>query len=182
MVLLDMITTYDDEKKQYLRTLREKIVLHCAQAHDPKKLASFLTKCGILGIDEKTATVYVGVPNEFVHSQVKKFLLKPLQTSLEEVYNPQYKLSIMMYEPFQNGKHDLIIDLKKLLSIKETATGDLRLDTKVKKQFGDHIGIVFDAKFSFENYIVGDNNVLAHNSAQAVSEKPGIAYNPLFIY
>jgi hypothetical protein len=24
-------------------------------------------------------------------------------------------------------------------------------DAKVKKQFGDHIGIVFDAKFSFEN-------------------------------
>lgn len=177
-----MITTYDDEKKEYLRTLREKIITHCAQTHDPKKLASFLTKCGILGIDEKAATVYVGVPNEFVHSQVKKFLLKALQTSLEEVYNPQYKLSIQMYEPFQNGKHDLIIDLKKLLSIKETTTGDLRLDTKTKKQFADQIGIVFDAKFTFENYIVGDNSMLAFNASHAVSEKPGVVYNPLFIY
>ncbi len=182
MVLLDMITPYDDEKKEYLRTHREKIITHCAQTHDPKKLASFLTKCGILGIDEKAATVYVGVPNEFVHSQVKKFLLKALQTSLEEVYNPQYKLSIQMYEPFQNGKHDLIIDLKKLLSIKETTTGDLRLDTKTKKQFADQIGIVFDAKFTFDNYIVGDNSMLAFNASHAVSEKPGVVYNPLFIY
>ena len=59
MVLLDMITTYDNEKKEYLRDLWSKIVQHTAQAHDPKKLVSFLTKCGILGIEEKNATVYI---------------------------------------------------------------------------------------------------------------------------
>jgi hypothetical protein len=96
----------------------------------------------------------VGVPNEFVHSQVKKFLLKPLQVSLEEVYNPQYKISLMLYEPLQNGKHDLVVDLKKVLSLKETATGEIVLDGRTKKQLGDHIGNLFDAKFTFENYIV----------------------------
>jgi chromosomal replication initiator protein len=177
-----MITTYDSEKKTYLRDLWEKIVQHCAQTNDPKKLVSFLTKCGILWIEERTATVYIGVPNEFVHSQVKKFLLKPLQVSLEEVYNPQYKISLMLYEPLQNGKHDLIVDLKKTLSLKETAAGEIVLDGKTKKQLGDHIGNLFDAKFTFENYIVWDNNSLAFNAAQAVAKKPGIVYNPLFIY
>lgn len=59
MVLLDMITTYDNEKKEYLRDLWSKILQHAAQAHDPKKIMSFLPKCGILGIEEKNATVYV---------------------------------------------------------------------------------------------------------------------------
>ena len=176
-----MITTYDDEKKEYLRDIWAKIVSHCAQSHDAKKLTSFLTKCGVLGIDERQTTVYLGVPNEFVHSQVKKFLLKALQTSLEETYNPQYKLSVMLYEGFQSGKHDLIVDVKKLLPQKDTI-GEIKLESKLKKQFGEHIGIVFDARYTFENYIASDSSMLAFNASQAVAEQPGTAYNPLFIY
>ncbi len=182
MVLLDMITTYDDEKKTYLRDLWSKIVQHAWQSHDPKKIVSFLTKCGILWIDERTTSVYIWVPNEFVHSQVKKFLLKPLQIALEEVYNPQYKIHLTMYEPFQNGKHDLIIDLKKILDLKEKPQKEIALDGKIKKQLWDHIGIVFDARYTFENYIVWDNNMLAFNAGKAVANKPWITYNPLFIY
>jgi chromosomal replication initiator protein len=37
-------------------------------------------------------------------------------------------------------------------------------------------------KYSFENFVVGPYNALAHAAAKTVSEKPGITYNPLFIY
>jgi chromosomal replication initiator protein len=37
-------------------------------------------------------------------------------------------------------------------------------------------------KYTFENFIVGKGNELAHAAAQAVSTRPGEAYNPLFIY
>jgi chromosomal replication initiator protein len=37
-------------------------------------------------------------------------------------------------------------------------------------------------KYSFETFVVGPYNALAHAAAKTVSEKPGIAYNPLFIY
>jgi chromosomal replication initiator protein len=36
--------------------------------------------------------------------------------------------------------------------------------------------------FTFETYVVGDNNEFAVNAALAVSKNPGTAYNPLFIY
>jgi chromosomal replication initiator protein len=36
--------------------------------------------------------------------------------------------------------------------------------------------------FTFENYVVGDNNEFAVNAALAVSRNPGTGYNPLFIY
>lgn len=37
-------------------------------------------------------------------------------------------------------------------------------------------------KYLFETFVVGPFNALAHTAAKTVSEKPGIAYNPLFIY
>lgn len=38
------------------------------------------------------------------------------------------------------------------------------------------------AGFTFDNFIVGGSNKFAHAAAVAVSNKPGKAYNPLFIY
>lgn len=37
-------------------------------------------------------------------------------------------------------------------------------------------------KYTFESYIVGPSNEIAHAACQAVASKPGEAYNPLFIY
>lgn len=37
-------------------------------------------------------------------------------------------------------------------------------------------------KYIFESFVVGPFNELAHAAAKTVADKPGIAYNPLFIY
>ena len=40
----------------------------------------------------------------------------------------------------------------------------------------------FNPQFTFDNFVVGSSNRIAHGAAIAVSNNPGQVYNPLFIY
>lgn len=43
-------------------------------------------------------------------------------------------------------------------------------------------GVGLSPQYTFENFVVGNNNNLAHAVAQAVIERPGVTYNPFFLY
>jgi chromosomal replication initiator protein len=40
----------------------------------------------------------------------------------------------------------------------------------------------FNDKYTFDSFVIGESNRFAYAAAQAVAERPGQAYNPLFIY
>ena len=65
------------------------------------------------------------------------------------------------------------IDLQVLA---EDELTDFKTETEV------NTGLPEIAGYTFDNFIVGSSNKFAHAAAQAVADKPGGAYNPLFIY
>jgi chromosomal replication initiator protein len=59
----------------------------------------------------------------------------------------------------------------------EPATPKLSTD-----YFANRASASLNPKYTFETFIVGNSNRLAHAAARAVSEHPGESYNPLFVY
>jgi len=180
-MLLNIINEYSSETKDTLRNLWKALLMHVANSEDPKKILSFLNKCAVVGIDEKEKIVRLGIPNDFVFQQVRKFFIKPLTKSVQEIFNPTYKVELITYNDLQQGNHPLQIDLKQLLKIEEKIISPL-LDESVKTKLTSYFGILFEPAYTFDNFVMGANSELAHSAAQAISKDPGNVYNPFFIY
>ncbi|MEG0074452.1 MAG: chromosomal replication initiator protein DnaA [Eubacterium sp.] len=55
-----------------------------------------------------------------------------------------------------------------------------QVNTSVR--FDDRSGVNMNPKYTFEKFVIGENNRFAHAACVAVSESPSERYNPLFIY
>lgn len=123
---------------------------------------------GIVKIDD--GVVYIGVPSQFFKDwYMKKFhsLLVKIVRSLD-------------YD-IRNVEYVIVRDEKRRHSEKSfktrSATDELPLDQYyIDKK--DNL----NPRYTFDTFVVGSFNELAHAAAQAVVKRPGIAYNPLFIY
>jgi len=59
------------------------------------------------------------------------------------------------------------------------------LQNGASSRLPDHVSISrsnLNPKYAFDSFVVGSHNRFSHSAAQAVAQRPGQAYNPLFIY
>lgn len=182
-MLFDVIDSYDDTTCDHLRGIRGDIVQHLIKHEDPKKIAWFLAKCCVLWIDEQKKQVHIGIPNQFVESQVRKFFKKPLTKAVQESFESHYTPHFVLYTQLQSGEHILQLAVTNLLPKSEPKkTAEISLDDAITKQLWNYFGILFDPNYSFDRFVVGAHNELAYSAAQAIAQKPGEVYNPFFIY
>lgn len=124
----------------------------------------------IMRIDE--GVVYLSVPNAFVKdwlfNKFHKFILKALRTYGENIRALEYSVSK------DEGRKRAA---ETPVHIQSHQNGELPLsDYYINKE--DNL----NPKYTFDSFVVGPFNALAHAAAQAVIKKPGLIYNPLFLY
>ena len=56
------------------------------------------------------------------------------------------------------------------------------VDTTIGVPYQSSASANLNSEYTFDNFIVGNSNRFAFTAARAVAEKPGKAYNPLFLY
>ena len=116
--------------------------------------------------------VIISVPNAF---------------SKEWLSNKYYKLMLKTMHDIDNTIRELefTINPQNLMASpakKEDEAQKLNLEQLKFEEFKINKDTNLNPKYAFENFVVGSFNELAYAAGVAVSENPGYAYNPLFIY
>ena len=118
-------------------------------------------------VRQDDGVIFLGVPNQFVKdwltSKYHKLILGSLRKLDSSVRSVEYLIS--------RG----ISKRQEAAVPKHSTSSELPLESV-------HAQTNLNPRYTFDTFVVGGFNELAHAAAQAVIKRPGIAYNPLFVY
>lgn len=132
--------------------------------HDvsPVSFSAWLEPLEVYKVEGNVVTIIVKNGSMALNYINKKYLL-PLQVAIVETTGEDYEISLVLpeeiKEELQEAKPSLPTDLNE-----NAAKANL------------------NPRYTFDTFVVGSNNKMAHAASLAVAESPGEAYNPLFIY
>jgi chromosomal replication initiator protein len=108
----------------------------------------------------------IGVPNAYARDWLESRLTSKMKRLLCGIMNKTVSLRFIVWQA----------------GLEEPAS-NLSLEPTEPEDFSEQQqSITHFSRFSFENFVVGSSNRLAHAASLAVAERPAQAYNPLFLY
>jgi len=126
--------------------------------------------------DAGKTSIIVGIPSALHRDMVNSRYKKQIISILKEISDQEIDFEIEI-----TGKTE-----KKVESHQNQQKNDKSISVthekiqKVKENRGQHPQMRDD--YTFERYVVGENNKFAANAAHAISKNPGKAYNPFLIF
>ncbi|HIX14958.1 MAG TPA: chromosomal replication initiator protein DnaA, partial [Candidatus Hungatella pullicola] len=156
-----------------LEKIKEKwdeILLNLKEEHDITDVSfkTWLLPLKVSSVSGKTVTITV--PDSAFLGYIRKkygFLLK---ITIEEITGFECEVEFVVEnqipeEELESAPNNLLIN-NNMNTISQSAIFNANLNPK----------------YTFDTFVVGANNNLAHAASLAVAESPGEIYNPLFIY
>ncbi|MDY2959881.1 MAG: chromosomal replication initiator protein DnaA [Hornefia sp.] len=132
-------------------------------------------KANLHSINEIIKIAYIESNDSFVVKSLNQRYKHMLESTLMQVMGEPYKVIVKESKEYENQQ---IMDDSDYSNtqIKKNKEKVNKLNNNLKNQR------IFNPKYTFDNFIVGDCNELAFAVAKAVSDNPSTSYNPLFLH
>ncbi|UOF93578.1 MAG: chromosomal replication initiator protein DnaA [Bordetella sp.] len=168
----------------------------------PQQISAWIRPLIPLSFDEKKAILRISAPNRFKLEWVRKQFLHKIEMLATEYFGKPVQVLFELPMIENTNKLESLVELNKefgnsMQSINSTKKIQ-KLDMnnyfdcsknifKSKSFFNIPFGNSYEQSrlnicLTFENFITGKANQLAHAAALQVAESPGVSYNPLFLY
>lgn len=119
-------------------------------------------------LDIEGDTIKIKVKDDVAARHIKDQYKKDIEEILESVTGKKYNCYFLTEEELTDSKKS--IDDYTLMSSEKISKPDIERVSPL------------NPNYTFENFVVGPNNQLAHAAAKSVSRSPASQFNPLFIY
>lgn len=124
--------------------------------------------------------IVVAVANSVAKTWVEKKYFRDIVEAIQNITNQPVRSLTCRVETKPVGPQPLVFENQKPTP---TATEDYGFVATGSPDIAPPSGnITINPAYTFQTFVVGKQNELAHAAAQAVAAQPGGTYNPLFIY
>jgi len=117
-------------------------------------------------ISQEDGTFIVGVHNAYARDWLESRLSSTIVRILTGMMGRSVEVKFTVWQGYEST---------------EVADGDKPVE-QVSPEPGQQTNPVLNRRYTFDNFVVGPSNRLAHAASLAVAENPAQAYNPLFLY
>jgi chromosomal replication initiator protein len=123
----------------------------------------------VSGLELDGETLVLAIPNDFTRDWIEGHFRGLIGAAVRDILGAERPLELRVATPKQ---------LPAPLPLERVDQGDpLAQRVPARPESGG-----FNAKYTFDSFVIGSSNRFAHAAALAVAEAPAQAYNPLFIY
>ena len=131
------------------------------------------------GVAHHDGEFAVAAPDAFVSEFLQQRMYAPIQRALERVIGEPVSVTFQVTQADQDAPTNTGYGENDAPSANATA---LPNPAPTHAPNGNAHTATLNARYTFDRFIVGKSNELAHAAAQAVADNPGAVYNPLVLY